>query len=93
MSNRINFFLVALLIAVPASAEQFVQPLISASRNLNIESMTLMGQKITPACPVAWSVQKGRLHGGKQEGVDVIRLDNGKMQFLIIPTRGMGVLS
>jgi Domain of unknown function (DUF4432) len=33
------------------------------------------------------------LHGGKQEGVEVVVVDNGKLQFTVIPTRGMGVLS
>ncbi|MCA9432648.1 MAG: aldose 1-epimerase family protein, partial [Candidatus Omnitrophica bacterium] len=31
------------------------------------------------------------LHGGKQEGVDVIHVDNGKLRFTMIPTRGMGI--
>src|SRR5262249_15995176 len=32
-------------------------------------------------------------HGGKQEGVDVIAVDNGKLRFTVVPTRGMGVLA
>ena len=32
------------------------------------------------------------LHGGKQEGVDVISLDNGQMTVVIVPTRGMSIL-
>ena len=76
-----------------SSAEEFVQPVISSARNLNIESLNLVSKDITPGCPVAWSIQKGRLHGGRQEGVDVIRVDNGKLQIIIVPTRGMGVLS
>jgi hypothetical protein len=37
-------------------------------------------------------VRKYRLHGGKQDGVDVVVLDNGKLQIAVCPTRGMGVL-
>jgi hypothetical protein len=33
------------------------------------------------------------LRGGKQEGVDLIVVDNGKIKITIIPTRGLGVLS
>ena len=33
------------------------------------------------------------LHGGRQEGVDVILVDNGRLKFTVCPTRGMGVLS
>jgi hypothetical protein len=37
-------------------------------------------------------VRKQRLHGGKQEGVDLIVIDNGRMQITLVPTRGMGIL-
>jgi len=33
-----------------------------------------------------------QVHGGKQEGVDVIVVDNGKLQVAVCPTRGMGIL-
>jgi Domain of unknown function (DUF4432) len=39
------------------------------------------------------SVRKRTLHGGKQEGVDAIVVDNGRLTFTVCPTRGMGVLS
>jgi hypothetical protein len=35
-----------------------------------------------------WSVTKTVLHGGRQEGVDYIFVDNGRLQFSVIPTRG-----
>ena len=39
-----------------------------------------------------WSVTKNSLSGGKQEGVELVTLDNGKLQIVLIPTRGMGIL-
>ncbi|MBF7144846.1 MULTISPECIES: aldose 1-epimerase family protein [Pseudomonas] len=33
------------------------------------------------------------LHGGRQEGVSVIDIDNGKMKLSVVPTRGMNVLN
>lgn len=39
-----------------------------------------------------WSVTKETLHGGKQEGVELLTLDNGRLKIRIIPTRGMGIL-
>ena len=39
-----------------------------------------------------WSVTKTSLSGGKQEGVELVTLDNGKLQIVVIPTRGMGIL-
>ena len=35
---------------------------------------------------------KSVLHGGKQEGVDVVTIDNGRMQIVVVPTRGMSIL-
>jgi hypothetical protein len=46
----------------------------------------------TPDCPIAWSIKKVTLHGGKQEGVDLVVVDNGKLQVAVVPTRGMGIL-
>ena len=36
----------------------------------------------------AWSVELKTLHGGRQEGVQVIEVDNGAMRFTVVPTRG-----
>ena len=40
----------------------------------------------------SWFVDRSILRGGKQEGVEILTLDNGKLQIRIIPTRGMGIL-
>jgi len=42
-------------------------------------------------CPW-WSIRKFTLRGGKQHGVDIVELDNGKMTVVVVPTRGMNVL-
>ena len=39
-----------------------------------------------------WSISKRVLKGGKQEGVELLTLDNGKLKIVIVPTRGMGIL-
>ena len=39
-----------------------------------------------------WRVNKQTLHGGCQEGVELIEVDNGKIKFTVIPTRGMSIL-
>ncbi|MBP1768594.1 MAG: hypothetical protein H6P98_2709 [Candidatus Aminicenantes bacterium] len=66
--------------------------LIDSRHNRNVESWEASGREVTPSCPAAWSVKKFRLHGGKQEGVDVIAVDNGKLALTVIPTRGLGIL-
>ncbi len=40
---------------------------------------------------VDWSVSKQTLHGGMQDGVELIHVDNGKLKFSVIATRGMSV--
>jgi hypothetical protein len=37
-------------------------------------------------------VEKLTLHGGRQEGVDLIVLDNGRLRIRVVPTRGMSIL-
>jgi len=76
----------------PALAQQSTQVLLSSDRNINMPQWQSDWRKLTPDAPTAWSIRKYVLHGGKQEGVDVILLDNGKLIISICPTRGMGIL-
>ncbi|MBC2654129.1 aldose 1-epimerase family protein [Pseudomonas sp. MSSRFD41] len=39
-----------------------------------------------------FSVTVRTLHGGRQEGVSIIEIDNGLMKLSVVPTRGMNVL-
>ncbi|HMY75450.1 MAG TPA: DUF4432 family protein, partial [Blastocatellia bacterium] len=70
----------------------FQQTLTSASRNIHLETWQLNHRDLNLNTPAQWSVQKYVLRGGKQEGVDVIVVNNGKLGFTVIPTRGMNVL-
>ena len=38
-----------------------------------------------------YSRDKRTLRGGLREGVDVVEVDNGRLRFVVIPTRGMGL--
>mgnify|MGYP005844102331 CR=1 FL=1 len=40
----------------------------------------------------AWQVRKITLRGGTQEGVDLVEIENGKLSFSVLPTRGMSIL-
>lgn len=57
-----------------------VQPRSVTQRELKVKGMP------------AWSVRRSLLHGGKQEGVELIEVNNGKLSFTVIPTRGMNIL-
>lgn len=58
-------------------------------------SGTYVGEKtISPGdlgLPGNWFIRKSRLRGGLQDGVDVIVLNNGRLTFTIVPTRGMAI--
>jgi hypothetical protein len=79
--------------AAAAAAEPLRYTLISTERNLDVTAWEIKSQDVTPTWSAAWSVRKYTLHGGKQEGVELIELNNSKLRFTVIPTRGMGVLS
>jgi hypothetical protein len=46
-----------------------------------------------PECPIPWSVRNYKYFGGKQEHVNLVWVDNGKLQIGIIATRGLGILT
>ncbi|MEN6367040.1 MAG: aldose 1-epimerase family protein [Thermoguttaceae bacterium] len=37
------------------------------------------------------SIHKKTLHGGRRHGVDVVEVRNGRLQFVVVPTRGMSL--
>lgn len=39
-----------------------------------------------------WSVQTERLSGGRQQGVELLTIDNGRLRIVLVPTRGMSIL-
>ena len=85
-----------LLLLLPAlgaaGAEPFQKTLTSVERGLHVDNWELTSRDVKPRLPIPWSVRKQTLHGGKQEGVDLIVVDNGRLKVALIPTRGMGVL-
>lgn len=80
------------LMIISTNAQSVRQTLTSAERNVHLDSWQITHRDLDLKTSAAWSVHKYTLHGGKQEGVDLIVVDNGKLSFSIIPTRGMGIL-
>jgi Domain of unknown function (DUF4432) len=72
-------------------APLFHQFLTSSKFAIHIDSWVLNQQEFNLSTTAIWGVKKYTLHGGKQEGVDVIEVDNGRLRFVVIPTRGMSV--
>ncbi len=73
--------------------EPFHKLLTSAAQNLRVGDWEINQSDLKLAGAGRWSVRQRTLHGGRQEGVEVIEVDNGRLRFTVIPTRGMGVLS
>ena len=71
--------------------DPFRQTLTSVSRNIHLDTWQITSRDFDFKSATPWSVQKYMLRGGKQEGVDVIVVNNGKLSFVVVPTRGMSV--
>jgi hypothetical protein len=82
----------ALGFMLAAAAEPFRQVLTSADRNIHLDNWQVTHRDLDFKSAAPWSVRKYTLHGGRQEGVDLIVVDNGRLTLVIVPTRGMGVL-
>lgn len=65
------------------------QTLTSVSSNVHVAEWATDHTKCGIAKP--FSVRKTVLHGGRQEGVDLITVDNGVLSFTVCPTRGMAI--
>ena len=76
-----------------AQDSEFHQILSSTSFSQNMAEWRADSKTVTPGCPHPWSVSKRTLHGGRQEGVEVVVINNGPMEIVVCPTRGMGILS
>ena len=72
----------------PAPNLKITSQLNQSGENLVLESSQNHSQKTFDS---PWSVTQRTLRGGKQEGVKLLTLDNGKLQISIIPDRGMGI--
>ncbi|WP_165222075.1 aldose 1-epimerase family protein [Aquisphaera insulae] len=61
------------------------------SRDIWVESFSIDGRSLGFPGDRRISIRKRRLRGGRREGVDLIEVDNGRLSFAVIPTRGMGI--
>ena len=72
------------------AAGEHSKVLTDISANLATQSWKVTSAEWARRGP-AWSVELKTLHGGRQEGVQVIEVDNGTMRLTIVPTRGFEV--
>jgi hypothetical protein len=68
------------------------QTLIDGRQGINLDSWKISQREFPLETTAAWSIRKLALHGGKQEGAEIVAVDNGRLRFVVVPTRGMSVL-
>ncbi len=68
------------------------QVLICSEEGVRLDSFLAESRSWTPACPVPWAIGKATLRGGRQEGVDLLLIESGRLRMRVVPTRGMGIL-
>jgi peroxiredoxin len=88
--------LISITIAATAAlsaqaAEPFRLVITDVEKNVHEKTVQINSSDVTPDCPVSWSVHSSILHGGEQEGIEAIDVDNGRLRFSLIPTRGMSI--
>jgi Domain of unknown function (DUF4432) len=83
------FYSLLALVSAMAMAKDFV--LSDAETASRIDEWSVSSSDLGITADPPFSVRKSLLHGGKQEGVEFIEVDNGRMIISVIPTRGMSV--
>lgn len=64
--------------------------LTDTQRDIYVEEISL-GPGDVDGRATGYSVRKRTLRGGRQDGVDIVEVDNGRFSFVLLPTRGMGI--
>lgn len=71
-------------------SERFYSKILTdIEREIYVERWSITGDEL--GCGENWRIEKRRLYGGPSDGVDVVEVDNGKLSFTVVPTRGMGI--
>lgn len=83
----------ALLAALscPAWAADHAKTLIDAPTNLATANWSVTSAQWGRKGGPQWRVDLRTLHGGRQEGVQVLDVDTGAIRFTIVPTRGFEI--
>jgi len=67
----------------------FSKTLTDVEKGIYVERWSMSSEEL--GVGQGWSIEKCRLHGGLSDGVDIVVVNNGKLSFIVVPTRGMGI--
>ncbi len=73
-------------------ADYYKKVLMDAMENLYVQNYSVSSSNFLGAEGPPWRIDKFALKGGRQDGVDLVQIDNGHLTVVIVPTRGMAVL-
>lgn len=71
--------------------QPFKKTLTDVDANIGTEAFSITSTDLAVGGGSGWSVRKYTLRGGQQEGIEVVEIDNGRLRFAVLPTRGMGI--
>lgn len=93
-SAAVAYLMLVVVTSRPSRAvdESFRRVLTDVPHGPHVMEWEASSDQVTPDCPIPWSIYKQTLRGGRQEGVDLITINNGKLEIVVCPTRGMGIL-
>jgi hypothetical protein len=91
--NRISGIVPSPSARAVGSPPLFQKVLTSVCAGIHTEAWRLDQLSVPLPTAADWSITKTTLRGGRQQGVDLIEVNNGRLRFAVIPTRGMSVLS
>jgi len=69
----------------------FEEVLTDVPRGVYVKNWRISGENLDIGKGKGWRIDKRRLLGGRSDGVDVVEVNNGRLSFLVVPTRGMGI--
>ncbi len=63
--------------------------LIDSSAGIDLDSWELVSDEVKEYTgAIVWKVSKTKLRGGRQDGVEIVEIDNGALKFTVVPSRG-----
>jgi len=69
----------------------FEKVLTDVPEGFYVENWRISGEDLDLGKGDEWHIDKRRLSGGRSDGVDVVEVNNGRLSFVVVPTRGMGI--
>jgi len=87
-----SYKLLAALGGLVASAQAFAWDYTLLDSHTGARDFQVTSAQLGVSAGKPFTVTLRTLHGGRQEGVSVVDIDNGVMKLSVVPTRGMNVL-